>query len=110
MAGVYDGRALRGVDRQLEVVRADAVAQLALGFLLRSPALRTNERREAAGKDTSRPNLIFGGDVHVVWEKFCRYFDVEPRQVPVPKGRTVVGPDGGPLPLRKRPVSWQAIA
>ena len=31
-------------------------------------------RREAAGKDMSRPNLIFGGDVHVVWEKFCRYF------------------------------------
>ena len=22
---------------------------------------------------------VFGGDVHVVWEKFCRYFDVEPR-------------------------------
>src|SRR3954454_10516033 len=34
------------------------------------------ERREKAGKDTTRPNLIFGGDVHVVWEKFCRYFDV----------------------------------
>src|SRR3954453_15078258 len=24
------------------------------------------QRREAAGKDTSRPNLVFGGDVHVV--------------------------------------------
>ena len=35
-------------------------------------------RREAAGKPTDRPNLVFGGDVHVVWEKFCRYFDVEP--------------------------------
>src|ERR1044071_1486279 len=34
------------------------------------------ERRAKAGKDTSRPNLVFGGDVHVVWEKFCRYFDV----------------------------------
>jgi glutamate decarboxylase len=29
-------------------------------------------RREAAGQDTTRPNLVFGGDVHVVWEKFCR--------------------------------------
>ena len=37
------------------------------------------ERREAAGKSVDRPNLVFGGDVHVVWEKFCRYFDVEPR-------------------------------
>src|SRR5213080_2389447 len=43
-------------------------------------------RREADGKDTSRPNLVFGGDVHVVWEKFCRYFDVEPRIVPLQQG------------------------
>ncbi|MGA8926017.1 MAG: pyridoxal-dependent decarboxylase [Solirubrobacterales bacterium] len=35
-------------------------------------------RQEAAKKPTDKPNLIFGGDVHVVWEKFCRYFDVEP--------------------------------
>ncbi|MDP9188629.1 MAG: pyridoxal-dependent decarboxylase, partial [Actinomycetota bacterium] len=34
------------------------------------------ERREAGNKDTTQPNLVFGGDVHVVWEKFCRYFDV----------------------------------
>ena len=40
-------------------------------------------RREAAGKATDRPNLVFGGDVHVVWEKFCRYFDVEPRIIPL---------------------------
>ncbi|MGZ8621699.1 MAG: pyridoxal-dependent decarboxylase, partial [Solirubrobacterales bacterium] len=33
-------------------------------------------RREAEKKGTEKPNLIFGGDVHVVWEKFCRYFDV----------------------------------
>jgi glutamate/tyrosine decarboxylase-like PLP-dependent enzyme len=39
------------------------------------------ERRQAAGKSVDRPNLVFGGDVHVVWEKFCRYFDVEPRIV-----------------------------
>src|SRR3954462_16027546 len=35
------------------------------------------QRREADGKPTDKPNLVFGGDVHVVWEKFCRYFDVE---------------------------------
>ena len=35
------------------------------------------QRREAAGKPTDAPNLVFGGDVHVVWEKFCRYFDVD---------------------------------
>ncbi len=51
------------------------------------------ERREAEKKTTESPNLIFGGDVHVVWEKFCRYFDVEPRIVPLQEGKLVIGPD-----------------
>src|SRR4051794_21620648 len=51
------------------------------------------ERREAESKPTDRPNLIFGGDVHVVWEKFCRYFDVEPRIVPLREGKYVIGPE-----------------
>ena len=51
---------------------------------------RWRERRKKAGKPTDRPNMVYGSDVHVVWDKFCRYFDVEPRQVPVPKGKTVV--------------------
>src|SRR4051794_34590864 len=50
-------------------------------------------RREAAGKDTTRPNLVFGGDVHVVWEKFCRYFDVEPRIVRLREDKYVIGPE-----------------
>jgi len=51
------------------------------------------KRREAAGESTTQPNLIFGGDVHVVWEKFCRYFDVEPRIVPLQPGKYIIGPD-----------------
>jgi len=51
------------------------------------------ERREAAGKDTAKPNLVFGGDVHVVWEKFCRYFDVEPRIVRLQEDKYVIGPE-----------------
>jgi glutamate decarboxylase len=51
------------------------------------------ERREKAGKDTTRPNLIFGGDVHVVWEKFCRYFDVEPRIIPLQPDKYTIGPE-----------------
>ena len=50
-------------------------------------------RREAAGKDTARPNLVFGGDVHVVWEKFCRYFDVEPRIIPLQPDKYTIGPE-----------------
>ena len=44
---------------------------------------RWRQRREAAGLPTDRPNLVMGTNVQVCWEKFCRYFDVEPRQVPV---------------------------
>ena len=47
--------------------------------------------REGAGKDATRPNLVYGADVHVVWDKFCRYFDVEPRQVPLAPGRFTIG-------------------
>jgi glutamate decarboxylase len=50
------------------------------------------QRREAAGKSTDKPNLVFGGDVHVVWEKFCRYFDVEPRIVPLQPDKYTIGP------------------
>jgi glutamate decarboxylase len=48
------------------------------------------KRRKDAGKSDASPNLVYGADVHVVWDKFCRYFDVEPREVPVPKGKTVM--------------------
>ena len=51
------------------------------------------ERREQAGKGTDRPNLVFGGDVHVVWEKFCRYFDVEPRIIPLQPDKYTIGPE-----------------
>jgi glutamate decarboxylase len=51
------------------------------------------QRREAASKPTDSPNLVFGGDVHVVWEKFCRYFDVEPRIVPLQPGKYTIGPE-----------------
>ena len=51
------------------------------------------ERREASGLSTDKPNLVFGADVHVVWEKFCRYFDVEPRIVPLEQDKYTIGPD-----------------
>jgi glutamate decarboxylase len=54
---------------------------------------RWRARREAAGQPIDRPNLVFGGDVHVVWEKFCRYFDVEPRIVPLAPDKYTIGPE-----------------
>ncbi len=59
------------------------------------------QRREADGKPTDAPNLVFGGDVHVVWEKFCRYFDVEPRIVPLQAGQVHDRP-GGHRAARRR--------
>lgn len=37
----------------------------------------------AAGKPTDQPNLVMGINVQVCWEKFCRYWDVEARFVPI---------------------------
>ncbi len=36
------------------------------------------------GNDPGRhPNLVMGENVQVCWEKFCRYWDVEPRMIPM---------------------------
>src|SRR4051794_15446783 len=51
------------------------------------------QRQEKAGRSVEKPNLVFGGDVHVVWEKFCRYFDVEPRIVRLREDKYVIGPE-----------------
>jgi len=44
---------------------------------------RWRARMEKAGKPTNRPNLVMGANVQVCWEKFCRYWEVEPRLVPM---------------------------
>jgi glutamate decarboxylase len=44
---------------------------------------RWRARRAAAGKPTDRPNLVTGINVQICWEKFCRYWDVEPRLAPM---------------------------
>ena len=54
---------------------------------------RWKAARTVAGKPIDRPNLVYGADVHVVWDKFCRYFETEPRRVPLARGRYTVGAD-----------------
>ncbi|MGF6538998.1 glutamate decarboxylase [Paraburkholderia youngii] len=44
------------------------------------------QKREQDGKDATRPNMVTGGNVQIVWKKFLRYFDVEPRIVPLKPG------------------------
>lgn len=41
------------------------------------------ERRKAEGKSIENPNIVMGADVHTVWEKFAKYFDVELKLIPL---------------------------
>ena len=41
------------------------------------------QKRKAAGLDDRRPNLVMGTNTQICWDKFCAYFDVEPRMVPI---------------------------
>ncbi len=55
---------------------------------------RWRARRQAEGLDASRPNLVMGANTQICWDKFCRYFDVEPRLVPLEGDRLhLTGPE-----------------
>ena len=43
---------------------------------------RWRARRRKEGKPTDKPNLVCG-PVQICWHKFCRYWDVEMREVPM---------------------------
>jgi len=74
----------------------DAIGVSTIGsseaVMLAGLAMKWRWRARRAGQDTSRPNLIMGSNVQVVWEKFCRYFDVEPVYLPTEPGRYVITP------------------
>lgn len=66
--------------------------------MLAGLALKWRWRAKLAGTDGTgwkgrTPNLVMGSNVQVVWEKFCRYFDVEPRYLPMAEGRYVITPE-----------------
>jgi len=71
-------------------------------------ALKWRWKQRVAAKDTAgsdgtpkdesawkqrTPNLVMGANVQVVWEKFCRYFEVEPRYLPMAEDRYVITPE-----------------
>lgn len=45
------------------------------------------ERMRREGKPTDKPNMVMGINVQVCWDKFCRYWDIEPRFVKMEPGR-----------------------
>ncbi|MDR2108781.1 MAG: glutamate decarboxylase [Coriobacteriales bacterium] len=56
---------------------------------------RWQEARRAQGKAADRPNLVMSSATQVCWEKFCNYFDVEPRSVSISEEHKVL--DGAVL-------------
>ncbi|GHU61344.1 glutamate decarboxylase beta [Clostridia bacterium] len=56
---------------------------------------RWRSRAQAAGIDTitKRPNLVISSGYQVCWEKFCVYWDVDMRLVPMDKERMHLDPD-----------------
>jgi len=57
-------------------------------------ALKWNwrKRRRAQAQPADTPNLVMGS-VQVCWHKFCRYFDVEIREVPMEGDRLLLTPE-----------------
>jgi glutamate decarboxylase len=51
--------------------------------MLAGLALKRRWRNRRRPGDEDRPNLVMGINVQVCWEKFCNYWDVEPRLVPM---------------------------
>jgi glutamate decarboxylase len=50
------------------------------------------ERRRAARLSTTNPNLVMGTAVHTCWPKFCQYWDVEPRWIPIEEPAFTLNP------------------
>src|SRR5215472_5034228 len=50
------------------------------GLALKRRWMQRNAKRYAEG---ARPNLVMGINVQVCWEKFCNFWEVEARQVPM---------------------------
>lgn len=44
---------------------------------------RWRDRRREQGLSIDRPNLVLPTAVHTCWPKFCQYWDVEPRWIPI---------------------------
>ena len=51
--------------------------------MLAGMALKRRWATKTGNDLTRKPNLVMGANVQVCWEKFCRYWDVEPRVVPM---------------------------
>lgn len=81
-----------GLDRE-DPSSATGVSTIGSSEAVMLAGLALKWRWRARGTGTGTPNLVLGSNVQVVWEKFCRYFDVEPKYLPVERGRYVITPE-----------------
>ena len=51
------------------------------------------EKMRKLGKPTGTPNLVMGTNTQVCWHKFARYWDVEPREVPLEGADLITNPE-----------------
>jgi glutamate decarboxylase len=54
---------------------------------------RWQHEREKHNKPTDKPNMVMGINVQVCWDKFCNYWEVEMRQVPMEGDRYHISPE-----------------
>ena len=78
IANLWNAPDAEGADRHVD-------DRLVGGVHARRLALkrRWQQARRAAGLSTEKPNLVLSSAVQVCWEKFCNYWDVEARYVPI---------------------------
>lgn len=55
---------------------------------------RWRSRMQAKGLPTDKPNIVMGNNVQVVWEKFARYWEVEPRYIQMEPDQYTITADG----------------
>ncbi len=79
------------VDDAVGVATIGSSEAIMLGLLAHK--WRWRQRRAAAGQPTDKPNVVFGAETHIVWDKFARYFDVEMRKLPMRSDRFVLEVD-----------------
>ncbi len=94
IADLWHAEALDGAAVGTSTSGSSEAAMLAGMALLR----RWRSARRAAGAPSDRPNLVMGINVQVCWEKFCRYWDVEPRYAPMEADRRHLSAESA-LPL-----------
>ncbi len=79
------------IDDAVGVATIGSSEAIMLGLLAHKFSWR--KRREDAGLPTDKPNVVFGAETHIVWDKFARYFDVEMRKIPMRSDYYVLHPD-----------------